>query len=281
MIRLFPGPATPIELPGAYLSHRLDLLGSPQSPFVYGSFVVSLDGRIALKAPGSELGDVPRELTSAADYRVLRELMAQADCFITNAGYLRAVAAGRLDDILQVGLKQGESDLAAWRAKIGLRPQPTIVVASASLDFVLPASIVAGTQRVIVATGSAAPPQRVMELRDQGVEVIVSGTAGSVEGGKLVAALGERSLRSLYLLAGPRMLETMLRDRVLGRLYLTTVHRLIGGEAFHGLLAGPELGAAGRMTLAELVYDDQASDGVGQSFARFDPVPADPSRTQR
>ena len=81
---------------------------------------------------------------------------------------------------------------------------------------------------------------------------------------------GARGYARLYLLAGPQMLETVLRDESLSRLYLTLTHQLIGGEMFHTLTAGPRLGRAGRLQLRTLYYDADAPKGTGQWFASFD-----------
>src|SRR6185312_13478135 len=166
----------------------------------------------------------PPALRSANDLRLLLELMAQADCLITHGGYLRAIAAGRLDDILQVGARAGSEDLARWRKASGLAPQPAVAIASASLDFPLPPSLAQHGQPVMVATGAGAPADKVAALRAHGCEVFVAGQGRYVEGRPLTRELGARGFRSLFLLAGPRMLETMLRDRILARLYLTMVH---------------------------------------------------------
>ena len=65
------------------------------------------------------------------------------------------------------------------------------------------------------------------------------------------------------------LIETMLRDGMLSRLYLTLAHCLAGGEGFHTMIAGPELGPAGRLRLAAL-YQETADDGRGQWFAQFE-----------
>lgn len=269
MLRLYPGPPQEAVVEGAYLAHALHRLGSAARPFVYADFVSSLDGRIALDEPGGD-SRLPPALRSANDLRLLLELVAQADCLITHGGYLRAIASGRLDDILQVGVRAGTEDLAQWRKASGLAPQPAVAIASASLDFPLPPSLVKHEQRVMVATGDGAPADKVAAFRAQGCEVFVAGRARYVEGGPLTRELGARGFRSLFLLAGPRMLETMLRDRMLARLYLTVAHCVLGGAPFHTLVAGPELGPAGRLKLQALHYDAAQPDGVGQWFAQFE-----------
>jgi riboflavin biosynthesis pyrimidine reductase len=270
LLRLYPAPSQEVPLAGAYLAHDLPARGRAAKPFVYADFVASLDGRIALRDAGSGTSHVPHVLRSGGDFRLLLELMAQADCLITHGGYLRAIAEGRLDDILQVGLAESTGDLARWRERRGLSPQPAVAIASASLDFPLPPSLVRHGQRAIIATGAAAPAASRERFAAAGYEVIIAGEDRFVEGAKLTRALGERGFRSLFLLAGPRMLETMLRDRMLDRLYLTLAHRLLGGEHFHSLISGPELGPAGRLRLGALYYDADA--GTGEWFAEFDVV---------
>ena len=271
LLRLFPAPPVETPLKGTYLAHGIHALGTPEAPFVYANFVSSLDGRIAVDDPGTGESTVPPGLTSGNDFRLFLELQAQADCLITHGGYLRAIAARRLDDILQVGTGEATRDLAAWRRDNGLAPQPAVAIASASLDFPLPASLAAHGQRVLVATVEGAPADRIAALRAQGCEVVTTG-AGLVQGGVLTRLLGERGFRSLYLLAGPLMLETMLRDGMLSRLYLTLAHRLMGGEGFHTMIGGPVLGAAGRLRLASLYYDATSPDGTGQWFGQFEPL---------
>ncbi|MBK1836795.1 dihydrofolate reductase family protein [Azospirillum sp. YIM B02556] len=274
MLRLFPGAPEEVALPGAYLAHRLHERGRVDAPFVYASFVNSLDGRIALRDPATGESRLPGGLVSGNDFRLFLELQAQADCLITHGGYLRDLSAGRLDDVLQVGMQESARELAQWRVDNGLPPQPAIVIASASLDFPMPDSPARHGQRVLIATGASAPADRIARWRAAGYEVLIAGSGASVEGGPLVLELGSRGLRSLYLLTGPRMLDTMLRDGRLSRLYLTTAHRLLGGESFHSMLSGPELGDAGRLRLCTLHYDVSAPDGTGQFFAHFEPRPA-------
>ena len=256
---------------GLYLAHRLHELGQPGLPFVYGNFVSSLDGRIALRDPASGQSHLPEVLTSDSDLRLLLELHAQADCLITHGGYMRAIAQGRLDDILQVGTIAGHQDLAAWREENGLRPQPAICIASASLDFPFPESVTQHRQQVFIATGQRADPARRGRLEHEGREVVLAGEGSAVEGAPLAGVLAQRGYRSAFLLAGPRMLETMLRDGVLSRLYVTLTHRLVGGESFCSLIEGAQMHAAGRLKLAALYLESMSSNGTGRFFAQFEP----------
>lgn len=272
VLRLLPGPPEEVALAGLYAAEALHTLGRAGAPFVYASFVGSLDGRIAVSDPASGASHLPVEITSENDFRLFLELQAQADCLVTHGGYLRDLAAGRLDDVLRIGTHAVGRDLARWRQENGLSAQPAIVIASASLDFPVPESVIREKRRVLVATGRQATPERVDALKARGFPVIVAGEGNGVEGAPLVRELGALGFRSVYLLTGPRMLSTMLRGGALSRLYLTITHRVVGGDDFHTMATGARLEGAGRLRLSSLYCDAAGPDGTGQWFARFEPV---------
>jgi riboflavin biosynthesis pyrimidine reductase len=270
IVELYPQSGTTRALEGTYLSHNLRALGSPEQPFVYANFVSSLDGRIAVVEAHTGESYVLEDLTSAHDWRLFQELQAQADCMVTHGGYLRALAERKFEDILQVGVAKQALDIGRWRDEHGLTHQPAIAVVSRTLDFPIPPSLERHRQPVHIITGNDAPEDRVRFWRDHGCEVVFAGTGESVEGAPMIRALGKRGYARLYLLAGPQMLDTVIRDGSLSRLYLTLTHQLIGGELFHTLIAGPRLGPAGRLQLQTLYYDPVAPKGTGQWFASFD-----------
>ncbi|BCX88530.1 hypothetical protein MIN45_P0899 [Methylomarinovum tepidoasis] len=270
IFRLYPAPFAEVPLPGLYLQHRVFALGSPQKPFVYANFLASLDGRIALEDLHTGQTYLPKTLTTPADFRLFLELEAQADCLITHGGYLRALAEGRLGNILQIGAHPSGADLLPWRRQQGLAPQPAIAIASASLDFVIPDSVRAHRQQVFIFTGEGADPDKVTAWRKEGYPVIFAGRDTLVEGRRLIPILGELGFHSIYLIAGPAMLDTVVRSGHLQRLYQTITHQLMGGEAFRTMVPGPELGPAGHLILRALHYDPAGPGGAGQWFACFD-----------
>jgi len=271
IFRFYPAPFEEVPLRGIYLAHRVHELGSAERPFVYANFVSSLDGRIALQDTDEGQSYVPTALTTAHDFRLFLELQAQADCLITHAAYLRSVADQRLDDILQIGTRPETRDLGEWRAAQNLPAQPAVVVASASLDFVIPESLAKHRQRVYVATTRKADARKVARLQALGYEIVIAGENTYVEGRALVQALGGMGFRTLYLLAGPIMLGTMLRQRMLSRFYITVAHRVIAGDRFHTVVEGPPLDDAGRMELGSAYYDPPSSSRAGQFFLQFRP----------
>jgi len=269
LLRLFPQPCTECELKNVYLGRYGWHQASPERPVVTANFVTSLDGRIAIASQASSEVQLPDSLTSAEDFRLFLELHAQADCLVTHGGYLRNLAAGRLGNILQLPEHPGSRDLHEWREQQGLSPHPDIVVASSSLDFPLHPSLKGGRQNVYIATGHGTNPDLCDAWKRQGLEVLRAGHSGLVEGRPLIAALAQRGYRNIYLIAGPKMLHTMIRDRLLNKLYISTSHQLLGGRVFKTLLDGEKLEHCS-LRLNSLFFDERSDNGCGQFFSGFE-----------
>nr|WP_305908832.1 hypothetical protein [Methylomarinum sp. Ch1-1]MDP4521691.1 hypothetical protein [Methylomarinum sp. Ch1-1] len=147
---LYPHFSERVSLCGLYLAHRLQRQGGAETPFVYANFLSSLDGRIAIEDSGQNTPPyIPKHITTASDFSLFMELHAQADCLITHGGYMRALSEQRLGNILQVN----KADLAEWRRSNGLKAQPAVIIASASLEFPMHASLSEHRQQVYIATG--------------------------------------------------------------------------------------------------------------------------------
>jgi len=265
LIRLFPVPSESASIQGLYLGHHIHQLGTPHAPFVYANFLSSMDGRIALEDAVSGNSFIPKHLTSASDFALFMELHAQADCLITHGGYLRALDQGRLGNILQIR----DDNLKAWRIEQGLKPNPAVIIASASLDFPMHDSLVDTDQQVFIATGKNADPEKVEYWQKLGYSVLVTGEEQMVQGAPLVKVLGALGYQSIYLIAGPQMLETMIQDQQLSRMYLTVTHQLLGGKDFRTLLTGSMLGEEGNLVLEGLYYEHKSPPEFGQFFMQF------------
>lgn len=265
LLRLYPQPGGEVAIKGLYLAHQVHKLGGRESPFVYANFLSSLDGRIAVENVSQGTSYIPKHLTTASDFRLFMELHAQADCLITHGGYLRALNQGRLGNILQIRNKA----LIEWRLDNGLSAQPAVIIASASLDFPLHERLFGHSQTVYIATGKNAGRNRIRHWRDLGYSVLIAGEDRMVQGAPLVQQLSGLGYRGIYLIAGPQMLDTMIRDKQLSRLYLTITHQLLGGKDFRTLLTGPLLGPEGSLMLESMYYDPDSPPGSGQFFMQF------------
>ena len=275
LLQLYPPPAAghtgQTELKGLYASMNLRQGLAEDDPLVYANFLSSLDGRIALD-DGKGNSATPKELTSPEDFRLFLELLSQADCLITHGAYLRALEDGRLGNVLQTGVDQRSQDLAALRTARGLKPQPDIAIVSASLDFPMPESLARHGQHGMIFTGERADPLRCAAWEQKGYEVLRAGKDSMVEGAPLVDQLTQRGYRSIYLVAGPHILDTVLRAGRLSRLFQTIHHELLGGRHFHTMIPGETLQGAGRMKLESLYYHAATTNRSGQWFAQFTPL---------
>lgn len=265
LLCLYPQACGNVSIEGLYLAHQIHKLGAKEAPIVYANFLSSLDGRIALEDSSQGSSYIPKHLTTASDFRLFMELLAQADCLITHGGYMRALSEGRLGNILQIR----DKNLVEWRRNNGLKPQPAVVIASASLNFPFHESLLEYQQRVYIATGKAADPDRMQYWQDQGHPILVAGEDRMVHGAALVSELNNLGYKSIYLIAGPQMLDTMIREKQLSRLYLTITHQLIGGKDFRTLLTGSMLGPEGNLVLEALYYEPNSPSGSGQFFMQF------------
>jgi len=266
LLRLYPQPGENSAITGLYLAHQVHRLGTIESPFVYANFLSSLDGRIALEDVTRSTTYIPKHLTTDADFRLFMELHAQADCLITHGGYMRALSEGRLGNILQIR----DKDLVEWRHSNDLKAQPAVIIASASLNFPMHTSLHEHAQTVYIATGRNADPDRIRYWQNLGYLILITGEDRMVHGAPLIHELRGLGYKSIYLTAGPQMLDTIVREKQLFRLYLTITHQLIGGTDFRTLLTGSMLGAEGNLILKSLYYDPYSPTGSGQFFMQFD-----------
>lgn len=271
VIQLYPEMQHGLKLKGLYLQPLADVTGESGSPLVYTNYISSLDGRIAIDHPVSGERGVPEHITNPRDWRLYQELAARADVLLVSARYLRELSQGKAQADVPVSDEPAFADLLEWRLQHGLAPQPAVVVLSASLDLPLGQLRALQHRRVYVATGAkdSARPGTVRAIEACGAQMLYSGDASKVEGRRLVELLVEEGFRNIYSIAGPGVLETLVRARVLDRIYLTQVHRLIGGVSFDTLFEGHVLNPPADFNLHALYYDQYGADSCGQLFGIY------------
>ncbi|UCC57145.1 MAG: dihydrofolate reductase family protein [Gammaproteobacteria bacterium] len=269
--RLYPPSEKDYPLQGLYLEHGLHKMGRPGRPFVYSNFIASLDGRISVAGTGRSSLEVPKAAANSRDWRLYQELAGQADVLVSSGRFFRQSAAGEAQDTLPVGKEDAFSDILEWRRQHKLPEQPAVAIISGSLDIPLAVLDTYRTRPLMVITGDQAPPERVSELRDGGIEIIFAGSEQNVDGQAMIEALDERGYRSIYAVAGPGVFRTLIEARVLGRLYLTLTHQLLAGMTFNTLTQGASLVPALGMQLLTLYHDTHAPEGASQWFSCFEP----------
>ncbi|MDN5864350.1 MAG: dihydrofolate reductase family protein [Gammaproteobacteria bacterium] len=270
VLRLFPGPATPAPLHGLYLEESLRPRGTPERPFVYASFVASLDGRISLVDPATNTHKPPPAITNPRDWRLFQELAASADVLVTSGRYMRDLDAGDAQAGLPVIEKPEFADLLEWRRGQGLAPQPAVAMVTGTLDLPIPEALLQSGRPIYVVTGDAIDRSQVEALESRGVRVLKAGSGKRVEGGALVAALAREGFGNIDMIAGGELLNSLIADGAFDRLYLTRACRILGGREFDTLLKGRPLEPPVDFELLSLCYDAGEGGGVAQLFTVFD-----------
>lgn len=268
LTRLYPGPPTAQALTGCYLEASL---AAPEhtGPYLYANFVTSLDGRISV--PGADgRQTVPASVANPRDWRLLQELAGHADLLLSSGRYLRELADGHAQDILPVGEGPAFADIRDWRRRAGLAPQPDVAVFSESLDFPVPQRLLEQGRRLLVLTAADAAAARVRSLEAAGARVIRVGNGGRPGGRALRTALGGLGYRRIYGVTGPYVMHALLTAGAVDSLFLTTVHRLLGGSPFASVCEGETLPAPADFRLRWLYHDAAGPDGCSQTFARYD-----------
>ena len=184
---------------------------------------------------------------------------------ITSARYFRQLAKGQAQDLLPVGQQEDYADLLAWRKAQGLAEQPDVVIVSNSLDIPLTALEKLQGRKISVLTGSAASAENIDRLKQAGVYLTVFAT-DSVTGRGLKQWLIQSDYRSAYMIAGPEVHRTLLAERMLDRLFLTTHLTLLGENRFHTLLSGT-LESAVKLRLESMYFDQ--SEVNSQLFVQY------------
>ena len=189
----------PLPLPKA-LEERYGgpLRFTDRTPHVFANFVSTLDGVVSYDEPGA---DQAKHISSgqADDRFMLALLRAVADAVIVGAGTLRKEprtvwTAERIVPDLA-------NEFAALRRRMGMRPQPTTILVSASgqLDRSLP--VFTSGVPVVVTEGGSAREIIALAVREGGGGRILT------EGGPnlLGRFLGEAAVDELFLTIAPRL----------------------------------------------------------------------------
>lgn len=270
ILQLYPTPSREVALKGLYLGENLRIHSEKlERAFVYSNFITSLDGRIAIPQPSGEGLMVPDQIANDRDWRLFQELAVQADILITSGRYLRDYVEGRAQEILRVHEDSAFDDLRAWREQQGMSPFPDLAVISASLNFPTPDLLTWGERSVVVITTSSSDTERRRAMEEKVGNVIIAGDT-TVEGKALVDGLSQLGYKTVYSTSGPKVLHLLLKAGVLDRVYLTFVHRFLGGSPFSSIVEGELLEPAQDFRLRAAYFDPHALDGSGQLLTAYE-----------
>lgn len=225
---------------GSSLAGRLaDAYGAPLTfeqrtdrPTVVANFVSTLDGVVSYATPEAAGGG---EVSGffGPDRFVMGLLRAAADAVLIGAGTLRAGAGEAwTPDYIYPDIS---ADVAAMRDRLGLAPQPTTVVVSASgqVDPAHPGLAGADVPALLVTTHAG---RERFDASQPGLEVVEAGSE-RVEPDALVDELERRGFGLVLCEGGPHLLGTLLERDLVDELFLTVAPQIAGRS--HG---APRLG---------------------------------------
>jgi riboflavin-specific deaminase-like protein len=209
-------------------------------PFVAMNFAATVDGRATIDGVSGPIG-------SATDTAMLASLRLRFDAVMIGAGTMRAERYGRL-----VKKQETRED----RERLGLPPDPLMVIVSGRLDLPWDAPLFSDGGRVLIFTASEAePPDTATSLEVVRHDKFVN----------LVEALRhlrqERGIRALLCEGGPGLHGELEGGGMVDDLFLTIAPKLVGGEAPR--IVEGELPAVAELELGWLLEQD------GELFARY------------
>ncbi len=234
------GPTRGGDLPaglrryGARLAVRL----RSDRPTVIVNFVESLDGVVTFDpqhGSGAEVSGF-----NEPDRFVMGLLRSLADVVVVGAGTVRAAPNHAWTP---GGVHRGTTEAyAAWRRAMGLAPEPTAMLVTASGDIAPdhPALHVPGTEPIVLTTahgakrlrGTLPPSVRLREADGDSVRAAAVLAVATAEGARVVLCEG-----------GPHLLGTFASERLIDDMFLTLAPQLIGRSGVEttrrlGLLEG-------------------------------------------
>ena len=244
--KIYPnGKKTAIKAETMYLQPLLSNIKSSKKPFYYANFLSSLDGRIATQNKKFSNLLTPEVIKSDIDYNLFCQLHAQADCLVTNTNYVNGLNQGYYGDILS--LKNQE--LMNWRKTKKLSGQK-IIILSNSLNFKISEKIEKYKKSITILT-TCNSARKIEYFKKNGYKL--KRTRGKdITPIFLNKHIIKENLRSVYFIAGPKIVEQMISKKLLDRLYYSINLKIVGTSKYDTLIRGEFLNKCVNIYLKEM-----------------------------
>ncbi len=211
-----------------------------ERPLVAMNFAATVDGR-------ATIGGVSGPIGSDADTAMLSGLRTRFDAVMIGAGTMRAERYGRLAK---------KQETRERRERLGLPPDPLMVIVSGRLDLPWDAPLFTEGGPVLIFTASEAEPPEVSSalqiVRQEGFVDIVAA---------LRHLRHEHGIRALLCEGGPGLHGELEGGGLVDELFLTVAPKLVGGDAPR--IVEGELPGVAELELAWLLEEDS------ELFARY------------
>jgi riboflavin biosynthesis pyrimidine reductase len=202
----------------------------PDRPTIVANFVESLDGVVALGEGVTGGGEISGFFEP--DRFVMGLLRAVADAVVVGAGTVRNAPTHewtprRVD-------RAHAADYDAWRGHLGLAPQPTtvIVTASGAIDPAHPAITAPDVPAVILTTPAGARYLAGCDLAPH-VRVVAGSAEDRVTPEDILSVLHAEDAALALCEGGPHLLGDLLAADAVDELFLTLAPQLIGRDRDH------------------------------------------------
>jgi riboflavin biosynthesis pyrimidine reductase len=196
-------------------------------PTIVANFVESLDGVVALNEPGTPTGGGEISGFFEPDRFVMGLLRAIADAVVVGAGTVRNAPTHewtprRVD-------RAHATDYESWRRQLGLAPQPTtvIVTATGDLDAGHPALAADDVPVIVLTTERGGRYLAGLQLPAH-VRVETIAHAERVTPDAILAVLRREGAQLALCEGGPHLLGDLLSADLIDELFLTIAPQIIG-----------------------------------------------------
>ena len=228
-----------------YLNPLLIKHSKASKPLYYANFLTSFDGRIATFNKKNKLLLTPNKIKNDVDFSLFCQLHAQSDCLVTNTQYINGLNKGHYGDILSINNKT----LEKWRLKNNL-PEQKIIILSNSLNFPINKIIEKYKNQITILTTSNEFKKinRFIEKKYN----IVKYKGNNITPAILNNFILKNKLRSIYFIAGPRIVEQMISKNLLDKLYCSVSMGLVGTDNYDKIIRGDYLKKFTNLNLQEM-----------------------------
>jgi riboflavin biosynthesis pyrimidine reductase len=238
-----------------------------ERPTIVANFVSSLDGVVAMGAGVAGAGGGEISGFSESDRFMMALLRGLADVIVVGAGTVRS---GRRHVWTAAHLQPALADeFAAWRAEMGLAPEPSTIVVTATGDLdAAHAGLNAPDVPVIVATTTVGADRLSNLPLSFNVRVEVVGDEARIPAGAILEVIRGTGARLALCEGGPHLFGELLTARLVDELFLTLAPQAVGRDATArrlGLVEGTSFGE-GRGRWASLAAVRRAGDDL---FLRY------------
>jgi riboflavin biosynthesis pyrimidine reductase len=240
-------------------------------PTIVANFVSTLDGAVALGPGEPNAGGGEISGFSESDRFMMSLLRAAADVVVVGAGTVRV---GRRHIWTARYVEPGlAASFAAWRSELGLAPQPTTIVVTASGDLnATHAGLNDPDVPVIVATTRAGAANLAKLPLPRGVSVEIAGDEKHVSAAAVLEIVRGAGAQLALCEGGPHLFGELLNAHLIDELFLTMAPQVVGRDAAAkrlALIEGASFGE-GRERWARLASVRRAGDDLFLRY-RFEP----------